>query len=772
MKIHRRTLHSLEFDAIQAILSSHCFSEPGKEKALHISPLPSQQDAEKALLCYEDFLVWQQANQVYTYTPATFPDIRPLLTGRQGIVPDIDAFWSLRNMLQMAQDAVASITSGEGQHSWPNLFSLVQDTSLPVQLTAALKRCISDDALIKDESSPELYRLRCEIRSLHQNCMNKVREFATQYNFLPYLQDEFITLTSDRYVLPLKAHYKNRMQGIVHDWSQTGETCYFEPIFLVELNNRLRQLKQEEREEEHNILAYLHSLFQQESQGVKVANHLLTELDILQAKKTLAEKICAVSPTFASLTGGIELLSARHPLLALAANTTNVAVHPIDIKLRQGDSCLVITGSNAAGKTVCLKTMGLLTVMAMSGLPIPVKRGSFLPWWSRIDAFIGDEQCLTDNVSTFTAQIEHLVKAWQYLKENSLVLLDEFGAGTDPAQGAALAQGLLETLCERGATILTATHFPALKTWALTHSGVRAASMLFDSQTQRPLFKLAYDQVGASQALAVARQHGLPAEILQKAETYLLQSGKEEGNVLNRLNSLAVQREEELAELHRQQDKARHAQIHCREQLEKSRKTLLDEVQSNIATLMRSWKEGKLGAKQAVKELSRIKGSLLPQKAERETILPPPQTFSVGQTLYHTLFQKKGTVIDIDTRRQRVRLSMDGVTLWALMQDLSITATPTKAKIARPALTSAVDSPAMRLDVRGQRAEEAIADVERFLDNALLSGFANLEIVHGRGTGALRREIHAFLRNFPTVANFALAPEDQGGDGMTIVTLR
>lgn len=768
MKIHPRTLQSLEFNKVRDILASLCLSPSGEEQALRIAPLPSQAEAEKSLLCFEEFLVWQQANQQNKFKPSSFPDISPLYKARQ-TTPDVEAFWTLRNVLQQAREAVGSLVSAEATSAWPNLLALAQDTPLPTQLTAALTRCISDDALIKDESSPELYRLRCEIRSLHQNCMNKVREFATQYNFLPYLQDEFITLASDRYVLPLKAHYKNRMQGIVHDWSQTGETCYFEPIFLVELNNRLRELKQEEREEEHNILAYLHTLFLQEEDGVKSAQNLLTTLDILQAKQAFAERTNAISPAFSSSDGGMELLEARHPLLI---TTSQGKVFPIDIRLRSGDMCLVITGGNAAGKTVCLKTAGLLSVMAMSGLPIPVKRGAFLPWWSRIDAFIGDEQSLMDNVSTFTAQIEHLAKAWKHLRNGSLVLLDEFGAGTDPAQGAALAQGLLETLCERGAVTLTATHFPALKTWALAHDGVRAASMLFDPVTQKPLFTLAYDQVGASQALLVAKQHGLPEEILRKAERYLLQSGQEGETVLERLNSLAVTREEELAELRKQQEKMRQAQSQYRSQMENARKSLMEEVQTNIATLIRSWKEGKAGPKQTAKELSRLKASLLPKTETRETILPQPDKITLGQTLFHTTFHKKGVVVDIDARRQRVRLSMDGVTLWAAMKDLSISANTTPKSSGRVVARPAADTPSMRIDVRGQRGEEALAEVERFLDRALLGGFANLEIVHGRGTGALRREIHAFLQSFPSVEQFSLAPEDQGGDGMTLVRLR
>ncbi len=796
--IHARTLNALEFQRIADHLAHLCLSGVGQERARSIAPLEDAEAVTLAARIYEEAADWSSrpATGGAFFCVGSFPDVSGMLRAASSsrahaFQPDVDAFWALREVLRLARDAHASIAQPEAATRWPHLLAMADGSPLPVQLTAALLRCISDDGLLRDESSPELYRLRGELRRLHQSCMRKVKDFAQQYNMLAYLQDEFMTLSSDRYVLPLKANFKSRMQGIIHDWSQTGETCYFEPMFLVEINNRLQELKREEREEERKVLVYLRSLLEAELPGARAALELLAHLDVLQAKRKLAALYDGRCLPLTPVAEGIQLLDARHPLLLLnrvvesgkdaKAATAHSKVRPLDIVLRPGERALVITGGNAGGKTVCLKTLGLIAAMTLSGLPVPVGAGSHLPWFSRLDAFIGDEQSLADNVSTFTAQIEHLAKAWKHLDASGLVLLDEFGAGTDPAQGAALAQAVLDELLDKHTFVLAATHFPALKSYALTREGARAASMLFDPQSKKPLFRLAYDQVGASQALDVAREHGLAESIVRRAEHYLLQDGQDATALLGRLNDLAAKREEELVELKREQDKARRQVQDVREKLEKERLRLHDEVRTKAGDLMRAWKEGRATHKQALKEMSRLRASLAPEQdeaAQGQSVLPQPQAFAAGQEVLHTVFNKRGVITDVDERRGRVRLEMNGVNLWAEMKALRVPgqAAPSPAKSALRGVvgrTSGSDEAAsLRLDMRGMRADVALAELERFMDKALLAGFAEVEVVHGRGTGALRRQVHDFLRGFPSVGQFALAPEDRGGDGMTIVTFR
>lgn len=790
--IHARTLQSLEFSCITEYLAACCVSDVGRQRALSLAPLPDAAAVTHAARLYEEAAVWAATPLPggAAFSFGAFPDVSGLLHSMdapRAPQPDVDAFWALRQVLRLARDAHAAIAVPDAPDRWPHLLALAQAAPLPVQLTAALLRCVSDDGLLRDESSPELYRLRTELRRLHQNCMRKVKDYALQYNMLAYLQDEFMTLSSDRYVLPLKANFKGRMQGIIHDWSQTGETCYFEPMFLVEINNRLQELKREEREEERKVLAYLRDLLAAELPGARAALDLLAALDILQAKRVLAQRLHARCLPLAPVEEGIQLLEARHPLLALRQTETPSVggsaaprenVRPLDIVLRPGERALVITGGNAGGKTVCLKTLGLIAAMTLSGLPVPVGKGSHLPWFSRLDAFIGDEQSLADNVSTFTAQIEHLAKAWKHLDASGLVLLDEFGAGTDPAQGAALAQAVLDELLDKHTFVLAATHFPALKSYALTREGARAASMLFDPQSKKPLFKLAYDQVGASQALDVAREHGLPEGIIRRAEHYLLQDGQDATALLTRLNALAAERETELAALRAAEEKACNQARQDHERLERERAALHDAVRAKAGELMRAWKEGRATHKQALKEMSRLRAELASPAVAEASVLPVPQAFTPGQQVLHTAFNKRGVVTDVDARRQRVRLDLNGVSLWAAMKDVRLPGAsaaappqPASGRSGRVPLSGS-EPASLSLDLRGQRADAALAELERFLDKALLAGFAEVEVVHGRGTGALRRQVHEFLRASPAVAGFAVAPEDRGGDGMTIVRLR
>ena len=652
------------------------------------------------------------------------------------------------------------------------------------------------------------------------------------------MQDSFITLSSDRYVLPLKANFKGRLQGVIHEYSQTGETCYFEPMFLVELNNRLQGLKREEREEERKILMYLSELVRSELPGVRSLYAFLIELDMLFARSALAGCYDGRMVEFVP-DRGVFLREARHPLLALAASpaarkalrdyeqrqarpegdpasgasapgrgespvseesadgqvgTDNsksrapVRIVSSSLELLPGQQALVISGGNAGGKTVCLKTVGLTALMGMCALPVPVEAGSALPPWAGIHAFIGDEQSLDDHVSTYTAQITHLGRIWPSLGPDSLVILDEFGAGTDPSQGAALAQAVIDCLMESGAFVVAATHFPGLKAYALSTQGVRAASVLFDPKTKKPLFRLVYDQVGASQALDVAREHGLPEQVLRRAEQYLLVSGEDTTALVERLNSLAVVRESELALLAKEKTAFAEKRRGLQERFEKERAALFGSVQADAQKVLADWKAAKVSHKQALKELSRIRGSLVSAEGKSEpgeARAARPEldltALTLRQQLRHIPWKRMGTLLEVDARKKRLRLDFDGVSLWADAADVDLPGNSGGRQVnaSGPKVSSgggnvgfAAPIVPLRLDLRGMRADVALSELEKFLDSAILSGREELEVIHGRGTGALRREIHSFLKDFPAARSYRLAPEDQGGDGMTIVELK
>ncbi|MDR2695643.1 MAG: Smr/MutS family protein [Deltaproteobacteria bacterium] len=769
--MNERTLRALEYGKVLQRLSDCCVSESGKAAALRLRPLPSCHEAREAAALFEETRTWAALAAHHGYRFGGFPDIRlaEALAG-SGTLLEAEILWAVREALREARRATSFIHAEGGTReqqaqaaAWPRLAALAS-FPLPEQTRQALERCLSDDARLRDESSPDLLLVRGQLRGHHQNCLRKVRDFARQYNMEHYLQDSFMGLASDRYVLPLKANFKGRMQGIIHHWSQTGESLYFEPLFLVDINNQIQELKQREREEERKVLARLTALVRAELPAVQAAFDFLARLDVLLAQCMLAGMLDASCPSLGE-EGGVELLQARHPLLAL-----NGEAQPVDVVLRPGERCLIISGGNAGGKTVCLKTLGLVSALALTGLPAPVAKGSHLPAWTDIHAFIGDEQSLDDKLSTFTAQIRHLAKAWERLDSHSLVLLDEFGAGTDPAQGAALAQAVLDEALALGASVVAATHFPALKLYALSHPSVRAASVLFDPVTKKPLFRLAYDQVGSSQAFDVAREHGLPESILQRASHYLLPGSEDSGQIVARLNELAVAREKEIQGLKQEQERQRKGREKLQERFERERRDLHEEVRAKAGELMRAWKEGRATHKQALKEMARLRASLARPAPEQE-VPPAPDAAALtpGQRVRYRPFGRQADILEIDARKKRVRLDMNGVSLWAGLGDIEASARSDAAPPPR------VYSPggaglSLRLDLRGKRADAALAELGAFLDKALLANIEGAEIVHGRGTGALRREVHNFLRAFPGIAAFAIAPEEHGGDGMTMVT--
>lgn len=763
-----RTLHLLEFPKVLKELSGFAVSEPGAAACLDLRPLPSAQAVRRELALLDQGLRWVRESG---FRLAPFPDFAsffPELDIAHRVL-DLDALFALFLTLEQARHA-RELLEPYGERGWDELFEAVSGAAWPQATFSGLKRCLDQDGRLKDESSPGLFSVRQEIRGIHQRCAKRVKDFVLAENIAHYLQDDYITISSDRYVLPLKVNFKNRFPGIIHDYSQTGETCYFEPMFLVEVNNTLQELKREERAEERKVLEYLTGLVRQERPGVVASYDGLVQLDLLMAKARLAEATGARALDIGDDLPA-RLLNARHPLLALH----NPDTQPLDIKLQEGQLALVVSGGNAGGKTVCLKTVGLIALMAFSGLPVPVAEGSSLPLWTSVFVVLGDEQSLEEHVSTFTAQIQYLARVWDRVDQRTLFLLDEFGAGTDPTQGAALAQAVIDALLDRGAASFAATHFPALKAYALATERVRAASVLFDPATKKPLFRLAYDQVGASIALDVAREHGLPRNILSRAEQYLLLDGSDTSAVLDRLNALAVTREQENEALERERAALKQKREGLEARFDKERRKLLVEVREMAQGVLREWKTERIGRKQALRKLAEVRDRLEPAASPAVA----PQTPSLdwddmapGVRVCYRAWSKSGAVLEKDERKRQVKVDFSGVAMWVAFSELSL-----DGKTSRPAQkpvggVSADLGFTPRIDLRGQRADEALSALTQFLDASLLRGATGVEIVHGRGTGALRKEIHAYLRTAPGVASYALANEDRGGDGMTEVALK
>ncbi|MDR1359350.1 MAG: endonuclease MutS2, partial [Deltaproteobacteria bacterium] len=631
------TLSALELPKVLEYLAGFAVSESGRQACLALRPGNNLEEIRAQAALFEQGRLWAQKSALPLLPFIALDDLLRYAE-RPTAVLDLEALWEVRRMLIQAKELRLDILAGERENAWPLWLDRCRRTPLPDKSLSALSRCLSEEGLLRDEASPELFRLREELRGLHRQCLRKARDLAAEYNILHYIQDDFLTLASDRYVLPLKANFQGRLRGIIHDYSRTGETCYFEPLFLVQINNRIQELKREERKEEGRILAFLSDLARDELPAIRACRDFLVDVDLLKARHSLA--LCYDGRlVLLEADGGVLLREARHPLLALASSASAVralaalrrsgqadgqedrlaapdplpdplGAVPVTLELPPGRQALIISGGNAGGKTVALKTLGLTALMTLCALPVPAQAGSRLPPWRRLHAFIGDGQSLDEHVSTFTAQIAHLARIWPGLGPDALILLDEFGAGTDPAQGAALARAVLETAMDHGALVCAATHFPALKAYALSDGRVRAASVLFDPATRRPLFRLAYDQVGSSQALEVAREHGLPEEILARAEADLLPGGEEAADLLDRLNSLAALRETEVDALARQRRSLEQERQGMLEEAAREKERLSASIQAESRQILASWQAARLSHKQALRELSRLRSAL------------------------------------------------------------------------------------------------------------------------------------------------------------------
>lgn len=777
-----RTLSLLEFPKVLERLAQLAASEPAAAACRGLSPLGDQELLAREQRKLAEALELRR-DAAFAFTP--FPDLEPLfpILESERRTLDLDALVALQHVLSRV--AALREALGQGEAGLSLLRDSVAATPWPQKTHAALVRCLSPDGRLRDESSPELFSVRQEIRTIHQTIMTRVKEFVGEKDLGPLLQDDYVTISSDRYVLPLKSNFKGRLPGIIHDYSQTGETVYVEPFFLVEVNNRLQELKNEEREAEARVMAFLTGLARDERRPIVAAYRLLVDCDVLWAKAAFADQIGGTLPEVAD-ENAVHLLAARHPLLVLAAGEAAVRVQPQDLVLAEDQRALIVTGANAGGKTVCLKTLGLLTVMALSGLPVPAGEGSRLPFFRKVFVFLGDEQSLEDHLSTFTAQIRHLSRVWPDIDAGTLVLLDEFGAGTDPSQGAALAQAVVDGLLDRGAYLAAATHFPALKAYGLSRPGVRAACMLFDPTTKKPLYRLAYDQVGASIALDVAREHGLPEEILERAARYLLLDGSDAGQVFDRLNDLALRRERELEAIAASRVEEGKRVQKLKENLKKAQDHLVEEIRALSRDIVHRHEAGRLGRKEAQKALADARKRLIEESnaitGGGPADAPAPATVDLaalvpGAAVRIVSWNKTALVREKDLKRQAAKVDIGGVSLWVSVADMAPANAPApKAGGVTVAAVGSGPSGAsglgLVLDLRGMRAEAAESELAAFVDNAILRGHGELEIVHGKGTGALRREVHRLLKEHPQVASFALAPEDRGGDGMTMVTLK
>lgn len=698
--------------------------------------------------------------------------------------------WDIATTLEGSRRVKRYIASMHEEDEIEFLYKLSDDLTEQKPLEDAIKRCINENAEVLDSASPELAQIRRDLRGGEVRIREKLDAMIRSSSVSKMLQDQIITIRGDRFVIPVKAEYRAHFGGIVHDQSGSGATLFIEPESIVAMNNKLRETKLKEEREIEVILQKLTALVGDQTELLMYDLDILSELDFIFAKARLAREMKAVLPRMND-RGFIKLKKGRHPLIPVEQ------VVPIDMELGNQYSTIIVTGPNTGGKTVTLKTIGLLSLMAMSGLFVPAEDGVQLCVFDAIYADIGDEQSIEQNLSTFSSHMTNIISMLGEMTSKSLVLLDELGAGTDPAEGSALAIAILEHIHSLGTRMVATTHYSELKAYAYERKGVINASMEFDVNTLSPTYRLLVGVPGRSNAFAIASRLGLPEHILDYARGEVNEEDTRVENMIASLeqNRLSAEQEKQAAEQLRKEleqlRKQHEVELEKLEQQRDKRIIKAEEEARSIITKAKSEAEGIIAdlRKLALEEGASVKEhKLIAARKQLEEAEPAqrkkagatrksgkvPRTIGAGDEVMVYSLNQRGFVVELAGTKEAV-VQLGIMKMKVSVDDLElVAAAPAQAPVQRQAaiLKRTKDRVSSELDLRGANLEEAYLEVDRFIDEAFLGNLGQISIIHGKGTGVLRTGITDYLRKHKHVKSYRLGNYGEGGNGVTIVELK
>jgi DNA mismatch repair protein MutS2 len=807
--MNSKHLQTIEFPKILERLARRASFSASKELALSLTPVPYLPEVR------ERQAQTSEACRLLSVKPnlsvGGARDVRPLLEQAVRAAQLLPGqLLDIRQTLIAGRDLKRAILHLGDQ--FPRLADIAARIQECPNLVDEIARCISDKGEVLDSASPELSRIRRELETVHQRLLDRLNKIVQSPQNSQYLQETFVTQRQGRYVIPVRAEFKGRIRGVVHDQSASGATLFIEPLATVELNNRWHELQLEEKEEVRRVLEGLTGFVAREAKYVRVTVEGLAELDMCFAKAKYADELHAVEPEWvvpndehAEEAAQVDLsrvpfklMSARHPLLHPDT------VVPIDVVLSPETFILIITGPNTGGKTVTLKTVALLVAMAQAGLHIPVAEGARLPLFRGIYADIGDEQSIEQSLSTFSSHMTNIVAILDECDDQSLVVLDELGAGTDPVEGSALARAILEHLRGRHVTTFVATHYSELKAYAHTTPGVTNASVEFDVDTLAPTFRLKVGLPGRSNAFAIARRLGLDEHIVHVGEAMVTPEAMKTEAMLHDIQAQldAAADERTAAEVQHAQVEARLDELNQRlANIDAERRDILNSaradarreikaVRQELRRLREEWALVAQTSKAAVAEQA-----LAGQELERETqfvldeleaaasvkeLPPPPEPryrgpLEPGDQVWVGPYQALGQVISSQQGEVEVQLGRFRATVKRNQVDLRERTAQAEA-LAEETQTGSVripsvESPGMELDLRGQTTEEALHRLELYLDDAYMAGLPWVRIIHGKGSGTLRAAVREELKRHVLVSSFEGGQAGEGGAGVTVARL-
>ncbi len=666
------------------------------------------------------------------------------------------------------------------------------------ELEKEIIQCIDEDGVVLDRASPELRKIRRDIIKKEQSLKNKLETIIRSSRFAAIIQEPLITIRQNRYVIPVKQEKKAKFPGIVHDKSDSGATLFIEPFVVVDLNNSLRQLIKDEEQEILKILQKITSHIGERAQEINDSVLSLGEIDFIYARAALADKMKAVEPKL-NQDGFINLIQARHPLL-------QGPVVPININLGRVFNILVITGPNTGGKTVTLKTMGLLTLMAQCGLHIPAAEGSEVPIFKKIFCDIGDEQSIEQNLSTFSSHMKYIVQILREADSESLILLDELGAGTDPTEGAALGMAVLDFLSKEKSRVIATTHHDSLKTYAYLTKGVCNARVEFDEETLRPTFEISIGLPGKSCAFIIAQKLGLTPEVVSQAQSFLSQEKIKADNLIQKIeeDKKLIEKEKYLTEM------AKEESIKIRDKLEKElnkieenkkeiiiktyqeAEKILKETQNRAENMIERMNKKKFLSKESkgplleqVQAISKeIQDEIVKIKPEKKLI--KNQNIEIGDYVLVKSLNKKGIIVSISTKSEKCKVQIDNMKMLVSIFDIEKIDKLDKAAKkyshigngfngglrGRDSFSlSKIKTFRNEISIRQLTIEEARPVLEKYLDDAYLLGVSPVYIVHGKGKGILRDEVKKMLDKIPYIKSFRTGDTKEGGIGVTVAYL-
>ena len=821
--MNTKVYEALEFNKIKNILSKYAVTYLGKEKIDNLEPSTNSLEIERLQAETTEATAYILKQHDIPLSPVS--DISQIIKKIDiGGILNIPELINISDILRVSRRLKDSFFNGAIEpDTSPILYSYFDSLYTNFKIEEEINRCIKNEDELDDRASQELYKIRKEIKDSEAKIKDKLNSIL--HSSSKYLQDAVVTFRNDRYVIPVKQEYRSEVPGLIHDSSATGSTIFVEPTAVFNLNNDIRELKIKEEQEVERILALLTQMVTPISESLSYGLKQIGAIDFAFAKGKYSLAINAFPPKFntnsqnhlnttntgevnknttnifkfnnkaTSSTKYCNLKKARHPLI------DPDKVVPIDIWFGKDYNSLIITGPNTGGKTVTLKTVGLLALMAQAGLHIPANEGSELPIFKNIYTDIGDEQSIEQSLSTFSAHMTNLVSIINKITSEDLVLIDEIGSGTDPVEGAAIAMSILEYLHKVDCVTIATTHYSELKTFAIQTPGIENASCEFDVETLRPTYKLLIGIPGKSNAFAISKKLGLNENILNRANEFLSEENikfedvlsdmehdrrkaQEERELSQKLLKEATQTREKIEEektkfekqkseiLTKAKQQARDLLIDAEEEAKDIIRELTNIKKSNKENANKQAEEKRLALKKSISEIQ--KDLALPSTSSESKF--KPEEIINGMTVYIPSLDQEATICKIPDKKGNVVVQSGIVKLNIHMSQIEPIKKPVKAPTSKVTINSMIKSKAKDITTEvkllGMTVDEALPTLEKYLDDAYLSGVGVVRVVHGKGTGALRKGVHDFLKKNPHVRTFRLGVYGEGDSGITIVEMK